>query len=507
MQPQQVAKLWEATQVELQGSYSNKRVVDLAKYTRETNLLRAWVVVVASPLPSLLVTFLIDSIPLADPSEGVAANMAFFVRHYLCILMTTSMVIHQFRRGMYYLLPYPTKPFVRDSLVVSAFTTGSLYVLSLVIGFPVPFSSLVILPGWTTITVAVMAVQWASRIRETPSAVVMLIGMAKLMVCKVFMISVYPLYYHIFTTLTEKSQTAFTMLLPLIKLLMRNLFARAVRHLGDETPELVIFNADAFGSLFVSYCMQSLPSIWSTMVIIAADAILIALSLRDILRNCEGLEVLEHQIDNGPIWRHWRGTLGFKLLGGRKPTTLERAGILLERGETKNSPPANPRSASTVHPAETNDFRARKSKPRTPITTKYTHKVQRLLYMAEFLLLLNYIEVVIPQHFAIYLIVTYHLPNRDYYEVFINMSESQLYETLYKLLVYWFLQLLSLLCLDILLRRILGLSPVRLLAFVFEKQGDFVQIHLTYWLCYNAQCALKHIGYDYTFHFAWLFNK
>ncbi|KAG6616868.1 ABCG transporter ABC Superfamily [Phytophthora cinnamomi] len=93
-------------------------------------------------------------------------------------------------------------------------------------------------------------------------------------------------------------------------------------------------------------------------------------------------------------------------------------------------------------------------------------KVRRLLYMAEFLLLLNYIEVVIPQNFAIYLITTYHLPNRKYYAVFQNMNESQLYATLSKLLIYWFLQLVSLLVLDILRRRILGLSPIRVLAFV-----------------------------------------
>ncbi|KAG6616869.1 ABCG transporter ABC Superfamily [Phytophthora cinnamomi] len=92
--------------------------------------------------------------------------------------------------------------------------------------------------------------------------------------------------------------------------------------------------------------------------------------------------------------------------------------------------------------------------------------------MAEFLLLLNYIEVVIPQIFAIYLIVTYHLSNREYYSVFYNMNESQLYATLKNLLVYWFLQLLSLLGLDMLLRHMLGLSPVRVLAFVLEKQVE-----------------------------------
>ncbi|KAE9304790.1 hypothetical protein PR003_g21667 [Phytophthora rubi] len=129
----------------------------------------------------------------------------------------------------------------------------------------------------------------------------MLIGMAKLMLYEVFVLLIYPPYYHIFTILPETSQTAFTLLLPVIILLMRNLFARAVRDRGDETPEFVVFNADAFGSLFVSYCMQSSPSIWSTIVIIAADALLVGFCLRDIMRCREGLDDLESEIEHGPI--------------------------------------------------------------------------------------------------------------------------------------------------------------------------------------------------------------
>ncbi|EGZ06986.1 hypothetical protein PHYSODRAFT_377116, partial [Phytophthora sojae] len=71
---QQLAQLWEAAQVELQGRYSNKRVLELSRYTRNTSSLRALAVVLASPLPCLIVTFLFDALPLADPSEGVAAN-------------------------------------------------------------------------------------------------------------------------------------------------------------------------------------------------------------------------------------------------------------------------------------------------------------------------------------------------------------------------------------------------------------------------------------------------
>ncbi|KAJ8540568.1 hypothetical protein ON010_g12660 [Phytophthora cinnamomi] len=458
MQPQQLAKLWEATQVELQGRYSNKRVLELASYTRQTSLLRALAVALASTFPCLLVQFLFDAIPLADPSEGVAVNKMFFVREFLNLLMTTSMIIHQFRRGMHNILPYPVVPFVRDSVVVSALTSRILYELAQNIGFPVPFTPLVVIPAWSVMTLSSMVVQWASHIQEKPKAKAMLAGMTKLMLCDVLLILIYPPYYYIFKTLSEKSQTAFTVLLPVIKLLMRNLFARAVRHLGDETPEVVIFNADVFGSLFVAYCMQSSPSIWSTIVIISADVVLIALSLRDILHCREGLENLEDRIDSGSVWGLCRDTVGYKLLGGRKPTTLERASILLERAEPygfQNSRSTDSRaarilpldssherpghragvrgsidrmvtgavaskdgsrdlavfsfisrtstawmSANTVYPEETDNTLVVRRPSHTQISKKYVLKVRRLLYMAEFLLLLNYIEVVIPQIFG-----------------------------------------------------------------------------------------------------------
>ncbi|EGZ14717.1 hypothetical protein PHYSODRAFT_410430, partial [Phytophthora sojae] len=63
---------------------------------------------------------------------------------------------------------------------------------------------------------------------------------------------------------------------------MRNLFARAVGHLGDEAPEIVVFNADVFGSLFVSCCMQLSPSFWMTLGVMLADVFLMGLSLRDL---------------------------------------------------------------------------------------------------------------------------------------------------------------------------------------------------------------------------------
>ncbi|KAE8887547.1 hypothetical protein PF005_g24742 [Phytophthora fragariae] len=288
-------EVWEATQVELQGTYSTERVVDLAKYIRTTTWVRAVVVVVVIPVPCLVVTLFIDLLPLANPSEGIKANKLFLVREFYCFVVMTFLAIHQFRTGVRTVLKYPTIRVVRDTLIVSALTVAAVYGVISWIGFPVPFTTLVVAPAWLTLTVIPMGIQWGEDLLRNPKAVTMLIDMAKLWICDVLLTFIYPPYYYIFASLSNTAQMAFTLLLPVIKIFMRNLFARAVGHLGDETPGLVIFNADVFGSLFVAYCMQSSPSFWATMELMLVDIGLMGLSLRDIERARKGLGELEHK--------------------------------------------------------------------------------------------------------------------------------------------------------------------------------------------------------------------
>ncbi|KAG6623057.1 uncharacterized protein IUM83_12251 [Phytophthora cinnamomi] len=130
--------------------------------------------------------------------------------------------------------------------------------------------------------------------------------------------------------------------------------------------------------------------------------------------------------------------------------------------------------------------------------------VQRLLYLAEFILLLNYVEVIIPLVFSIYLYGMYHLPNREYYAQLHGMSEHMLLQTLKNVLFYCSLQLVSLLLLFYALKKQLGFSPIHHLAFVLDKQFVGIQVKLLFWVYYNAQASLQHSGFDYTFRFAWI---
>ncbi|GMF34314.1 unnamed protein product [Phytophthora fragariaefolia] len=548
-----VSKLWESTQVELRGKYSAERVLDLTKYVDETSWLRVISAMLATPVLCLLVTVAVDIIPLAKPSEGIEANNSYFVRTYYTFLVITFLAIQQFRMNVS-ILPYSIGQALGYTLAISAISTGILYELTLVIGFPLPFSLLTTTPRWVALISITMIFEWGRKIRQTPGAATMLINTTKLWMCEVLLVFVYPPYFYIFTTLSEKAQMVFALLLPVIKMCMRNLFSRTILHITDELPEVVIFNCDVFNALFVAYCMQNSPSMWTTLEIMTVDIIMMVISLRDAEITKKTLKDLEARIEREFAWDSYRSICS----KSRNPTTLDKASKLLRlRRDAKlqtrissflelkrvasvvNSivpgPPnvhtlAVKRKMSSVWPAN-NSIRklssrgaaqvspvtrvAKHDMPKLPVTIRYTRLVQRLLYLSEFILLLNYVEVVIPlvfckyncssgfhsitnsflhEHSAMYLYGMYHLPNREYYAQLHGMTESELVLTLKNVLFYCSLQLVSLLLLFFALKRQLGFSPIHQLAFVLDKQFVGIQVKLVFWVYYNAQASLEHSG-------------
>lgn len=369
--------------------------------------------------------------------------MTFFLRAYYTFVVITFLATHQFRLSIP-ALPYPLKRAIWNSLIVSALCVGIFYGLALSIGLPLPFSLMTVTPAWTSLVAASLAVEWTKKIRETPGAGTMLVNAIKLWLCEVLLVFTYPVYYHIFTTLSKKGKTAFTLLLPVIKLIIKNIVARSVVHLSDEMPEVVVFNVEVFNALFVSYCMQNSPSIWITLEIMIFDVLMMAFSLRDAGNARRSLKDLERRINQEKSWDSLRDRGSFSTrCSSARLTMLDRASMLLFQAvqpePTQITPFNGPnrvqvsrtdnphqapnctkektmtssvrvlnksfrsivptpqrsnkqlQSKGSVHPATNRDENELVNCP-----VRYTSKVQRLVYAAEFLLLLNYVEVIIP---------------------------------------------------------------------------------------------------------------
>ncbi|KAE9095199.1 hypothetical protein PF010_g16792 [Phytophthora fragariae] len=113
---------------------------------------------------------------------------------------------------------------------------------------------------------------------------------------------------------------------------------------------------------------------------------------------------------------------------------------------------------------------------------RYVRELRRVLYITEFVMLVNYVEVVIPLIFSAYLFAIHHLPNRAYYEMVAEMTTTDF----------------AVHC------SILQISAFHQLSFVLEKQWNQVQNQMIVWVFYNVQSSLQHFGSDYTFKVLWL---
>lgn len=150
---------------------------------------------------------------------------------------------------------------------------------------------------------------------------------------------------------------------------------------------------------------------------------------------------------------------------------------------------------------------------------RYAALVLRFLYVTESMVLVEYVEVVIPvlycayQHCTsvakpgadrisrlfvsrpgLYVTAMSRMPNRVYYAQFANMDAAHLQQTVANVLLYTLVELLSLVALHFSLCRLLRISSLRQLAFVLTRQTAHVQSALVLWVVYATQASLDHYG-------------
>ncbi|ETK82079.1 hypothetical protein F442_12672 [Phytophthora nicotianae P10297] len=548
---QRFMKAWERTQVELHGSYSTDRMLALAKYTRETSWPHIITVLLVSPLPCLVITVLSDVIPLDGPSGGIKANKMFQIRQYYSYVVMSFLCAQQFRTSVR-ALPYPNWRVWRNTIVVAGLTVAVLHGLALWIGFPVPFSIVIAMPAWVVIITISMAIEWLRLIQQNPETGTMVFNTIKVWLVEVLLVVTYPPYYYVFTTLSKTGQMFFASLLPVIKLIMRNIFTLTVVHLSDEMPEVVVFNSEVFNALFVSYCMQNSPSFGTTLMVTAALLLQLGMSLRDVNDAVHRMDKVGRQLAHEDVYNDPSIATPKSSVGAHVLTCLERAEkMLLEQrdalqeskvktvsvrssitqrdkisqaekgGEGKELLKSDsiektfkfeergtikPYSGARIQPTpeEAEKHTARGVKEITATSLQYVLEVRRLLYLTEFLVLINYVGVFIPLVFSIYMGLMYRLPNRTYYAQLADLTEHELDQALKNVMFNCALKILALGLLCSLLQYRLRFSAIHQLAFVMEKQWPGVQTKICFWVFYNVQASLQHHGFDYTFKFAWL---
>ncbi|KAG7399767.1 hypothetical protein PHYBOEH_007930 [Phytophthora boehmeriae] len=179
----------------------------------------------------------------------------------------------------------------------------------------------------------------------------------------------------------------------------------------------------------------------------------------------------------------------------------------LQALKEKTLPSSNPEfnAGSKVLPAMENvDITAFFSESERAHLTK---KCTRVLFITEYIVLVEYVEVVIPIIYTIYRVALFNLPNRAYFDSMAGLTSAQLQSSVLNVLAYSLLEFVSLITSILILDRALGFSTLRQLAFVLETHAGMIQATLIDILIYVTQISLAHLGADFSFKFAWLHNK
>lgn len=282
--------LWASLQVELKGSYSVERMHSIKKYAEKTSYAHALIVIICTPIPCLVAVLCTDCFKLPSPAEGVHHSQRLWLRSAVVnfvISWTQLQRCYRFVSGL------PVTPVfdLFSSWLVGFGTAGFSWVLALLIGYPLPFTMVVAAAGWWLIALPLVFIRFGTLIRTNPEICrqMKLYGWSILM--EMFNGTIYPAYNIIFMDLGVKQQIAFSLLLPVIKILLKNLTRHLFLHKEDLIPEVVVFTIEIFHSLFLVIFMQNARSIGTTLVLMGVDFACSTLAVRDVQH------VLAHNIE------------------------------------------------------------------------------------------------------------------------------------------------------------------------------------------------------------------
>ncbi|KAF4038211.1 hypothetical protein GN244_ATG09685 [Phytophthora infestans] len=343
-----------------------------------------------------------DVMPLDEPSGGIKANKMFQIRQYYSYVVMSFLCAQQFRTSVR-ALPYPNWRVWRNTFIVAGLTVAVLHGSALWIGFPVPFSIVIAMPAWVVIITISMAIEWLRPIQQNPGTGTMVINTIKVWLCEVLLVVMYPLYFY-------TGQMFSASLLPVIKLVMRNIFALTASdghlhsHLEETTRAVSEASRhssapDKVGRQLAREDVYNDPSIATLKSSVGAHVLTcleraekMLLEQQHALQESKtnAVSVRRSSINHrDKISQAGEGAEGKELA---KSDSVEKDLTFEERGSIK------PYAGARIQPAplDTDKHTARDAKEIRATSLQYVLEVRRLIYLTEFLVLINYVGVFIP---------------------------------------------------------------------------------------------------------------
>lgn len=249
-----VAAVWRARHIERRGAYSAQRLLQLRAFAAQANYGRIAAVLALTPIPAVILANVIELIPLRDPKDGIQFSLNFWIRTsvFACI---AGFTILEHCRLLIVRLPLSMAQMIGSAVVCGVSTSAAVFGLALTVGYPVPFSMVAGSPIFVG-TLCVGIIIFCSRfLANNPRELQEFRRFLAVLVIQVVMPYIYDVYALLFDKLTARLQIVAAVLAPLIKCAIKRWVAHVYCMHDDLRPELVVFNAEIYHSLFISWCL------------------------------------------------------------------------------------------------------------------------------------------------------------------------------------------------------------------------------------------------------------
>ncbi|GMF53093.1 unnamed protein product [Phytophthora fragariaefolia] len=548
---QMIAAGFSRLQVSHRGMYSIEKLQAFHAYCEKTSVPRALAVCVLTPIPSLLAIVCLECIPLSDPSLGWKANYMFWIRFYISGIIVLIGSTYQVT-DMVDCVHISLLQSLRMGIVGMSIYVGTVIAIAYLWGFPVPFGIVLgIGPCFAVFVVVLIFTIGLKTFKANPSLGHELKLQFYVVATEAVIAVIYPAFSSLYLRASPNNRAGLVLLLPLIKLVTKNIVAWASSHVEECIPVVTVFSIEVFNALYVATCMQATKSTLATVVIIVFDVVSGMLAFHSLLRRTRALQE-QHQ--RSQVF----DSSGNKLTSEDLIPTVMTASRQLRTFKTKKGKHIRIRSPMKLglgaeaerdleslvghhiayltharqkrshfgvkhivgHRGSVSFFSSKnlrvvqpESHYKKPVELAFSDEGQRLelvestlelLFHTEYHALVEYVECAVPLLFSVYLPILLLLPSHKYYPYTEDMEIGQLESMQKSLSVYIALEVASFVAMHVALKRKFMLSALYQLAFVLETHVVQLQSRMFVWIVFIPQFTLRHFGVDFTFQFAWL---
>jgi hypothetical protein len=546
---------WKRLQVSYYGGkYSIHRLLALEAFSQSTSLWRALATCVGTPLPMAVLVFVQESIPLQDPRDGWRANYGFWLR----VVILTFVITH-FSTGqaVYFIDGFSIS--TRQLVLLSASVSGTFTLCTLPIGanviFPLPFSILAMTPIYNVLHIVLFRlVMGGQAVRQLMLQRAQLVKYMNFLYAQIVMMFLYPVYELLFRSAEgSRYQLLVILLLPVIKVLIKNVVLRCTAHVEDITPEAVIFTVDFFNAVYVATCMQSASSAFAICAITITDLSQTAIMLYGLHRRTSTiLPLLRQTVETAGHQESLLRALGALCrdpdkvgkqvltdvrarscfphpLSPADATLVDTLALIDQRSGSSTVLPfrrssslasldelPKPRKCwpicprrhlSSIHPdpialvnltALVEEPRA--AEKRHPSVLRRTDHPNLLrdslevLFTIECLVVTAYLEAVIPFFYTTYILVMVHVPSARYHTEMNGVTRENVSATVFPVFIFGVLQVVSFALLLAVVKRNCGMQALSHLAFVLHAQSALIRGKLMIWMVITLCFRVVHFG-------------